>query len=205
MVAIPSHPEAVGAAAATADRQLRDACLALLPGAWEAFVDRFAGLFFLVIDRTADQRGVTLSQAEREALVAETLLELFRDDAAALRACTLRASLTSYLTVFARRVAVAAFQRQLESGAGSEAAAVPAPHDDPPPPGDAPEPPGNGPLDADESRLLDLYHRGRKSYGEISRITGLPLGAIGPALARARAKLPRAESREGSPEAAGEA
>jgi RNA polymerase sigma-70 factor (ECF subfamily) len=46
-----------------------------------------------------------------------------------------------------------------------------------------------GRLDADEAQLVRLYHVERKSYGEISRATGMPLGSIGPALSRARQKM----------------
>jgi DNA-directed RNA polymerase specialized sigma24 family protein len=34
-----------------------------------------------------------------------------------------------------------------------------------------------------------LHHLEARSYGEISRITGMPLGSIGPALSRAREKM----------------
>ena len=37
-----------------------------------------------------------------------------------------------------------------------------------------------------------------RSYGEISRITGIPLGAIGPALAAARQKVARTAARKES-------
>jgi RNA polymerase sigma factor (sigma-70 family) len=46
----------------------------------------------------------------------------------------------------------------------------------------------------DEARLVRLHHLEARSYGEISRITGMPLGSIGPALSRAREKM-KAHSR----------
>ena len=44
-------------------------------------------------------------------------------------------------------------------------------------------------LEATEARLVRLHHLEARSYGEISRLTGMPLGSIGPALARARQKM----------------
>jgi DNA-directed RNA polymerase specialized sigma24 family protein len=44
-------------------------------------------------------------------------------------------------------------------------------------------------LDETEARLVRLHHLEARSYGEISRLTGMPLGSIGPALARARQKM----------------
>jgi RNA polymerase sigma-70 factor (ECF subfamily) len=46
-----------------------------------------------------------------------------------------------------------------------------------------------GDLEVMEARLVRLHHLEARSYGEISRITGLPLGSIGPTLARARQKM----------------
>jgi RNA polymerase sigma-70 factor (ECF subfamily) len=46
-----------------------------------------------------------------------------------------------------------------------------------------------GALDETEARLVRLHHLEARSYGEISRITGIPLGSIGPMLARARQKM----------------
>ncbi len=46
-------------------------------------------------------------------------------------------------------------------------------------------------LDADEAKIVRLFHIEERSYGEISRLLGIPLGSVGPVLARARAKLRR--------------
>ena len=40
-----------------------------------------------------------------------------------------------------------------------------------------------------DAQLVRLHHLESRSYGEISRITGLPIGSIGPALSRARQKM----------------
>ena len=93
-------------ALSAADRNLIEGCLLGTPGAWDAFIDRFAGLFAFVVGRTARQRGIPMAAADRDDLVAEILLECLRNDSAALRAFAGRASLPTYLTVIARRVAV---------------------------------------------------------------------------------------------------
>ena len=176
--------------AATADARLVAACLAREPGAWDAFMDRFAGLFRWVIDRTAVQRQLPISAADRDDLIAEILLECLRNDAAVLRAFAGRSSLPTYLTVVARRVAVRGMLRTLESGTVPAVAAA-APHRD-----EAAHAVDREEVESllahladDEARLVRLHHLEARSYGEISRITGMPLGSIGPALSRAREKM----------------
>jgi RNA polymerase sigma-70 factor (ECF subfamily) len=178
----------------SSDAALVRDCLAGAPGAWDAFVERFAGLFRHVVDRTCSQRRLELSAADRDDVVAEILVELLKGDAAVLRAFAGRASLPTYLTVIARRTAVRMMKRH-----------------DHPPAAPAPAPPGAaaaaapdqerrradreeierllGRLDAADARLIRLHHLEGRSYGEISRITGLPLGSIGPALSRARRRM----------------
>lgn len=171
---------------AAADRRIVAACLAAEPGAWDAFVSQFGGLFDYVVVRTASQRGMRLSTADRDDLVADVLLECLRNDAAVLRSFAGRSSLATYLTVISRRVAVRGLLRLLEAGPLST---------------DPAAPPSRsavdrdevesllGVLDETEAKLVRLHHLEARSYGEISRLTGLPLGSIGPALSRARQKM----------------
>ncbi len=185
------QPETAASPLTAEDRHLLRACLAAEHGAWDAFVNRFAGLFAYIVDRTADQRQLPLSAADHDDLVAEIVLECLKNDAAVLRGFAGRASLPSYLTVIARRVAIRGMLRTLEAGrvhgAGREPAA----------PGDAAAQIADreevemllGRLDSDEAQLVRLHHLEARSYGEISRITGMPLGSIGPALSRAREKM----------------
>lgn len=171
------------------DARLVQSCLGREPGAWDAFVDRFAGLFFWIVDRTATQRQLPLAATDRDDLVAEILLECLRDDAAVLRSFAGRSSLPTYLTVVARRVAVRGLLRTLDAARGgldvepmaADASARIA----------AQEHVETllGRLDAAEAQLVRLHHLEALSYGEISRLTGMPLGSIGPALSRARAKM----------------
>jgi len=192
---VPPRPTTPSPASPDDDRSLVEACLTGSPGAWDAFVARFAGLFAHVAGRTAERRGAPLPPADREDAVAEIVLECLRNDAAALRAFAGRSSLPTYLTVIARRVTVRHLLRNLRAFRGSlaaEGAAEPAGR-----PGDAPARIEDreqiesllARLGPDEATLVRLHHLESRSYGEISRLTGLPLGSIGPALSRARLKL----------------
>lgn len=176
-------------AASPDDLRLVDDCLAAKRGAWEEFVGRFARLFGHVATRTAARRGIELDAAARDDAVADVILACLRNDAAALRGYGGRASLATYLAVIARRVVVRGLARR--PPAPVEAAAERA----------APRDESAGAADRDEvTRLLDLldareatlvrlHHLEGCSYGEISRRTGMPLGSIGPALSKAKARL----------------
>jgi RNA polymerase sigma-70 factor, ECF subfamily len=193
--AVPQHspPPDQGAQAAE-DQKLVQACLAGMPGAWETFLERFSGLFVFVVDRMAERRRTPLPAADREDLVAEIVLECLRDKASALQRFAGRSSLATYLVVIARRVAVRRLVRDVGAfrlnvdGEPIEREASAA---------DLPERIEDreqvasllGQLDPDEAKLVRLHHLEGRSYGEISRYTGLPLGSIGPALSRARTKL----------------
>lgn len=176
-----------------ADRDLVTACLAGAPGAWDAFLARFAGLLAHVVTRTAARRGLALSPHDRDDLVAETILACLRDNAAVLRRFAGRASLPTYLTVIARRVAVRALRRRHAAGVPA-AAASPA---ESPAPGDQVARFADreeverllARLDERDALLLRLHHLQGLSYGEIARVTNMPLGSIGPALSRAKARL----------------
>lgn len=188
------HHPPVEAVFSPEDRQLLEECLQGLPVAWDAFVARFGGLLAFVVDRTAAQRRIPLTPADRDDLLADILLEILHHDAAVLRGFEGRSSLATYLAVVARRVAVRCLAKLAEKTHGRRPLTgghEPARGDD-----------GQtrvadreqvermlGALDETEARLVRLHHLEARSYGEISRITGIPLGSIGPMLARARQKM----------------
>jgi RNA polymerase sigma-70 factor (ECF subfamily) len=188
-VSISPHPTRVTTALAAEDRLLIAACLASQPGACESFVGRFSGLFAHVAARAAAQRGSPIAAGDRDDLVAEILLECLRNDAAVLRSFAGRSSLPTFLTVIARRVAV----RHLGRGAaprGTGSARQPMARDETTLIANREQVETLlGRLDGAEAQLLRLHHLEARSYGEISRLTGMPLGSIGPALSRAREKL----------------
>jgi RNA polymerase sigma-70 factor, ECF subfamily len=176
------------------DRQLIQECLEGLPPAWDAFVARFGGLLAFVVDRTAAQRRMSLTPADRDDLLADILLEILHHDAAVLRGFEGRSSLATYLAVVARRVAVRCLTRLAEKTHGRRTLSD----------GHASARGDNGQaqladreqvermlsgLDEAEAKLVRLHHLEGRSYGEISRLIGMPLGSIGPALARARQKM----------------
>lgn len=176
------------------DRQLIQDCLKGLPAAWDAFVARFGGLLAFIVDRTAAQRRMSLTPADRDDLLADILLEILHHDAAVLRGFAGRSSLATYLAVVARRVSVRCLTKLAEKTHGRRPLSEgrePAHGDN----GQAQladreqvEQMLNG-LDETEARLVRLHHLEARSYGEISRLTGMPLGSIGPTLAKARQKM----------------
>jgi RNA polymerase sigma-70 factor (ECF subfamily) len=192
---VPQRPPSAGHGPTDPDdRRLVGACLAGTPGAWAEFLDRFGPLLAHVAERTASRRRTPLSTADRDDAVAEIVLECLRDDALALRRFAGRSSLATYLAVIARRVTVRRLVR------GRQAVRSPAAETPLEPVAlvsDLPERIDDreqvetllGRLDDEDARLVRLHHLEGRSYGEISRHTGLPLGSIGPALSRARAKL----------------
>lgn len=168
-----------------ADRRLLDACVAGDREARAAFAARFARLFHHVVDRAAAASGIDCPPAARPAVVDAMLEAVLEDDAAVLRGFAGRATPETYLVVAAHRLARRMLHRR--------PAATP-----------------RRPLDRDQlepllarlepgaARLVRLHRLEGRSYGEISQLTGLPLAAIGPALARARTRMETdARNREG--------
>lgn len=183
-------PQPQGDGAAPQDFAIVQACLAASPGAWDALVGRYAGLLAHVVDRTSAQRRRPLSSADRDDLIAEVLVELLKNDAAALRGFAGRSTLAAYLTVIARRVVVRSLCRDAQAARPIDGAESAAAQNDQRDIADREEIEVMlGRLDDAEAQLVRLHHLESRSYGEISRITGLPIGSIGPALSRARQKM----------------
>lgn len=176
------------------DKNLLSRCLARKPNSWKDFVDRFLGLVVHVINQSAGARGLTLSVQDREDLAAEVFLSLLDDDFAVLRRFRGTASLSTYLTVVARRVVV----RELLKRRPATVPLGPDASDD----SSGAE---GGELDRIDNRelvdhllqglqgaeadVIRLYHLEGKTYEEISRETGMAENSIGPTLSRARARL----------------
>lgn len=192
-------PEPAPSALADTDRRLVAACVSGESGAWESLVDRFGGLLAHVATRTARQRGFAVGPADRDDLVAEIILELLRNDAAALRGFGGRSSLATYLAVIARRTAARRLVAALPAARRGEAVAKAAdPSDEAVRRGDRDHVESLlAGLDDEEARLVRMHHIERRSYGEISQLTGMPLGSIGPALSRARDKMRQRDGEAG--------
>jgi len=186
-----------------ADRDLVAACLAKSPGSWDRFVGRFGHLIGAVVARTASRRQISLSPADSDDLVAEVFAELIVRDAAALRMFSGRSTLTTYLTVIARRVAVRKLQQRRRATAAlslSDAGPLPA---DPATPATETTALREevehwlAPLSEDDRRLVRMHELEGHSYGDIARETGIPINSIGPRLSRARAMIRQARDQQG--------
>src|SRR5215468_7241729 len=88
------------------DRDLLRRCLSRQSGAWNDFVDRFLGLIYHVVQHTAHLRSVPIGPEDTEDLAAEVLLQIVANDYAVLKQFRGQSSLSTYLTVIARRICV---------------------------------------------------------------------------------------------------
>lgn len=175
------------------DRKLLDRCISRQPRSWEDFVDRYMGLVIHVINHTAQCRSMRLSDEDREDLAAEVFLEMIKDDLAVLRHFRGESSLATYLTVVVRRIVVRDLLRQRPSTTLAHVAEAVSPEasaekriDD----REEVEQLLNG-LGSCEAAVVRMYHIEGRSYGEISRTTGMPENSVGPMLSRARGRLQR--------------
>jgi len=206
--------EPPSAGTASRDRRLVESCIAGDPDARIAFDHRFRGLFRHIVDQDA-RHAPGKAPAERDLIVTEMIDACLRDDAAVLRGFAGRADPETYLVVFARRLAHRIRSRQaapaavpatvpapavVSVGVPVEQAAMPGPRLGAGPIGRQRRARPRTPeverielllstLEPAEARLVRLHRIDGRSYGEIAQLTGLSLGAIGPALARARARM----------------
>ena len=178
------------------DRELVRRCLAHTPGAWNDFVDRFAGMIYHTVHHTAHLRSTPLGPEDVEDLAAEVLLQIVARDYAVLREFRGASSLATYLTVIARRICVQELAkrsaaREVQPAADTALNEV-----------ESDEPNGAaglesleevekllGKLPGKEREVVRLYYIEGRSYEEISTELSLPINSIGPILSRARKKL----------------
>lgn len=178
------------------DRDLLKRCLSKAPRSWEDFADRFLGLTIHVVNHTTQSRGLSLTDQDREDLVADVFLALVRDDFGVLRQFRGNSSLATYLTVVARRVVVREILRRGPMISQLEVAPEPVSREDAPhklSDREEVERLISG-LSGTEAEIVRLYHLEGKTYREISVRTGLPENSIGPTLSRARSKMRQAAS-----------
>ncbi|MEZ6066852.1 MAG: sigma-70 family RNA polymerase sigma factor [Planctomycetaceae bacterium] len=167
------------------------------PGAWEDFVDRFLGVIVHVIHHTAHARTVTLSPDDVDDLAAEVFVTLLRDDFRVLRNFRGQSSLSTYLTVVSRRVAVKEIARRRKAEAMGHVVAHQA----------AVDAGGNGQgvrertekaevvrqlierLDPREARVVEMFYLEGHGYRRISVELGIPENSVGPILSRAREQM----------------
>ena len=177
------------------DQALVKACLTGDARAWNTFIKRFGRLIRAVVAKTAERRGWSITTADCDDITAEVFAQLVYRNAASLRLFAGRSTLTTYLTVIARRVTVRATLKQStlpktlsRSTSLSEQAdrtALPQQqiaqqdeiehylkH-----------------LSPDEQVLLRMHDLEGHSYSEISHATGIPINSIGPRLSKARKSI----------------
>src|SRR6266700_754928 len=94
------------------DRDLLKRCLNKEPSSWNDFVDRFLSLIYHVIGYTAHLRSVRVGPEDKEDIAAEVLLKIVENDFKILKEFRGHASLATYLTVIARRIAVRELARR---------------------------------------------------------------------------------------------
>jgi RNA polymerase sigma-70 factor, ECF subfamily len=178
------------------DRALIERCLAKEVGSWNDFVDRYLGLFYHVIRYTAHLRSLALTPEEVEDLAQEIMLQIVANDYQVLKAFRGQSSLSSYLTVIGRRIAVQEMiRRQVirkPLPAEMRKAQVAEEHS-------ASEQIGLDKLEevhrllrrlpSKERAIVRLFYLEGRSYEEISTELEVPVNTIGPILSRARKKL----------------
>jgi len=187
-----------GSFCSPADWQLVEGCIAGRTGAWDLFIRRFGRLIAEVVSRTAARRKGALTATDHDDLVAEVFAELLARDAAVLQMFSGRSTLTTYLTVIARRVTVRQLQRQTRSVAPATAGDGVA---------DASEgtPPAAGLtaqqeeiehwlscLEEPDRTLVRMHDLEGCHYSELARATGIPIDSIGQRLSVARAAIRQA-------------
>ncbi len=182
------------------DRELLQRCLQKQTGAWNDFVDRYLSLIYHVIGYTAHLRSAKVSAEDVEDIAAEVLLQIVADDYKALRQFRGHASLSTYLTVIARRICVHELTRRqsvrdairkgdtrieefADSAEGDSIAEIKSLER----------------LDevdrllrklsGKEREIVRLFYLEGRTYEEISTETAVPVNTIGAVLSRAREKL----------------
>jgi RNA polymerase sigma-70 factor (ECF subfamily) len=179
------------------DRDLLNRCLAHQPGSWNDFVDQFLGLIYHVIHHTAHLRSTPLGPEDVEDLAAEVLLQIVAADYNVLRQFKGHSSLSTYLTVIARRICVHELARR------TTAREVQPAGDERLDEVEAPEPRRRarevenreevekllGKLKGRDREVVRLAFLEGRSYEEISTELGIPVNSVGAILARAKKRL----------------
>jgi RNA polymerase sigma-70 factor, ECF subfamily len=178
------------------DRNLLERCLQRKPRAWEDFVNRFLSPVMHIVNHTAQARGVSLSPEDREDICAEVFLAIIHRDFALLRNFRGQSSLSTYLTVVARRIVVKELLARRAAAPVNKTAPAPAEAAVDPQPAVEQRVSDQeevarllNHLQGAEAEAVRLYHLEGKSYHEISAAVGMPENSIGPLLSRARNKL----------------
>lgn len=182
------------------DRRLIKDLLSRSQGAWETFIDRYAGLVVQVIRHTAHAHSLRLSRDDEDDLCADVFAALVDRRMATLRSFRGRSSMATWLTVVVRRIVL----RKLKQRRYAEALGHVTAHKSAVEKATETEESrsaGSGVEDRDEveslmSRLpaksrevVRLFYWDGLSYQQISRRLGIAVNSVGPLLARIRQTL----------------
>ena len=88
------------------DQVLLTRCLESQPRGWEDFVDRFLGLVVHVIDHTVQVRDLLIDAEQRDRICEDVFVILHHDSFRLLHEYDGQCSLTTYMTIIARRIVV---------------------------------------------------------------------------------------------------
>jgi RNA polymerase sigma-70 factor (ECF subfamily) len=177
------------------DRRILKQCLARAPGAWEDFVDRFIGVIVHVVRHTAHARSVPLTPDDLDDLCSEVFVELLKDDFGVLRNFRGESSLSTYLTVVARRIVVKEMSRRRKAEAlghvvahqaametSADAVSERAEHEDE-------VRAMMQELAPSEAEVVRRFYLEGQGYKRIAVDLGIPENSVGPILSRAREHL----------------
>lgn len=179
------------------DRELIQRLLAKKAGAWNDFVDRYLSLIYHAIHHTAHLRSARLTPEDVEDIASEVLVQLVTGDYKALREFKGSASLSTYLTVIARRICVHELTRRQqvrEAIRKGESKPVAVDEADDPAAAKAMDKLDDVEallrrLSGREREIVRLFYLEGRTYEEISTELDIPVNSIGAVLSRARAKL----------------
>jgi RNA polymerase sigma-70 factor (ECF subfamily) len=179
------------------DQKLLKHILEKKPGSWNDFVDRFLSLIYHTIHHTAHLRSAKLRAEDVEDIASEVLVALLADDSKALRSFRRQASLSTYLTVIARRTCVHELTRRQsvrESIQRGDVQPVTDIAEDDTAAAKAMEKLEDvddllRQLSGKPREVVRLFYLEGRTYEEISTELDLPVNSIGAVLTRAREKL----------------
>lgn len=184
------------------DRLLIQRCLERLPGAWEAFLQRYLPLFHHVARKTAHLSGFTPTLEDIEDCLAEILLQILSDQFKVLKNFQGESSLGTYLLVVARRRAARFWiNRKKNTSLGGKADSIEA--EQAPDLTEEPLVIGDelgkllSSLPVREREAVRLHHLEGFSYTEVASQLRIPVNSVGPLLSKARKRLHRAAKQVG--------
>ena len=181
------------------DRRLIQGLLARDRAAWCLFVERFQGLIYARVARTALEFGYNLDRADLEDICAEVFAGLVARDFSSLRRFEGRSSLATWLAVVARRVSVRCLHKHRTRGQESIQH-----HDQPAADRQAPGDALTALVEAEDTYrlyamleqlsdadqlVLRMFYLDGLSYQEISKRLGISINTVGPKLQRAQQRL----------------